>query len=338
MLEQRGVPFNFILTGQHRETIEQLLCDFNIRSQPKLLHRGREITGLLQMGWWFFSCLFRLLRPGNPYLPNASNKRDVVIVHGDTMSTLLGALAGRLKGMGVAHVEAGLRSFNLFHPFPEELTRLAVFRLSDLAFCPGEWACSNMAKKNARIIDIGQNTLRDALHIVINEDGQSKEGNFGIISVHRFENIFGKKRLSSILDMVEEASRQSRLVFVLHPTTRKKLARFGLMARLESNPQIELRPRMGYIEFVRLLQQATFVITDGGGNQEELSYLGVPTLLMRKATERQEGLGSTAVICGYNREVLADFLARSPGRAARAPQTDISPSQIIVDTLAKYAN
>lgn len=338
LLERRGIPFNFVLTGQHQETMQQLLCDFNIRTQPKVLHRGREITSLLQMGCWFFNSLFRLLRPGSPYLPRTSRQRDIVVVHGDTVSTLLGALAGRLKGMSVAHVEAGLRSFNLLHPFPEELTRLAVFRLSDLAFCPGKWACSNMASQSTQVIDTGHNTLRDALHIALDVAGQAKHGDFGVISIHRFENIFGKKRLSSILDMVEHASRQSPLVFVLHPTTRKKLTRFGLMAHLEGNPRIELRPRMGYIEFVRLLQQASFVITDGGGNQEELSYLGVPTLLMRKSTERLEGLDSTAVICGYDQDVLANFLAHLPDRARPEPVTPMFPSQMIVDALAKYVD
>lgn len=340
-MERRGIPFQFLLSGQHQETMNELLEEFGICTPSISIHEGGEITGILQMGGWFMRSLISLLRPRSPYLRFGDRARDVMVVHGDTMTTLLGAIAGRLKGMTVAHVEAGLRSFNLMHPFPEEITRLAVFRLADIAFCPGEWACANMARFDVKVIDTGCNTLRDTLERVLALDpGESVGGGYGVVSLHRFENIAHRSRLSTIIDLVERAASRTRLVFVLHPATRAKLARYGLLTRLERNPRIELRSRMGYVAFVRLLRHASFVITDGGGNQEELSYLGVPTLLMRKATERCEGLGSTVTMCRFDSSILDDFLERLSSREARlpAPSVRMSPTRIIVDALAPYAD
>src|SRR5207253_1313520 len=101
-----------------------------------------------------------------------------------------------------------------------------------------------------------------------------RAGIFGIASIHRFENIFNEAQLARVVSMIETAAARFPIVFVLHPSTRKKLTQFGLMGRLENNPNIEMAARMGYVEFVRLMQGTRFVLTDGGGNQEELSYLG----------------------------------------------------------------
>ncbi|HYD82317.1 MAG TPA: UDP-N-acetylglucosamine 2-epimerase [Paucimonas sp.] len=343
-LEERRAPLHLVFTGQHQETMAQLMADFGIRTVPLQLYDEQEITGLVQMAGWFVRCLWRCLREAERFLPRSPRGNDAILVHGDTMSTLLGALAGKLRRMKVAHIEAGLRSRNIFHPFPEELTRLAVSRLSDLAFCPGRWACDNLESSSALRIDTHQNTLIEALALALNASpGEPApallpEGAFGIASIHRFENIFNKRRLTQIIDLIEVAANRYPIVFVLHPATRKKVAKFGLLARLEMHPRIRLVPRMGYIDFVKLMRQSTFVITDGGGNQEELSYLGVPTLLMRKATERQEGIGTTATLCNFDHTALHEFLAglesgRKPGAAP-----EVSPTAIIIDGLAGYAS
>lgn len=265
-----------------------------------------------------------------------------MLVHGDTFSTLMGALAGKLTGQRVAHIESGLRSFRVFHPFPEELTRLAVFRLADIAFCPDRWAASNLKSYPVRVVDTQGNTLLDALRIAMNSGKllplAPPEGMFGVVSLHRFENIFKRERLLTILDMLAEAAARFPLVFVLHPATRRNLQNFKLYDRLASNPRFHLWPRMGYFEFVSLLTRAGFVITDGGSNQEELSYLGKPTLLMRCATERQEGLGKNVVLCGYQRSTLLEFLDRLPldGRVVDNISAN-SPSKVVADELISFA-
>lgn len=340
-LESRGWPLQLIMTGQHKETMDQLLADFHIRTRPLSLYNGPEVTSIGRVIPWFVRCLWRLLRNPQRYFPD-SDSPGVVLVHGDTFSTLLGALAGKLTGQRVGHVESGLRSFRIFHPFPEELTRLAVFRIADIAFCPDDWAASNLKGYRAKVVDTQGNTLIDALRLALGQvkplPAASPDGMFGVVSLHRFENIFQRDRLQGILEMIEEAARRYSLVFVMHPATRRNLEKFGLYERLATNPNFHLWPRMGYFEFVTLIRRAAFVITDGGSNQEELSYLGKPTLLMRQATERQEGLGRNVVLSGFDRSRVVEFLDGLPKSGVIENSiAHNSPSRVIADALADFA-
>jgi UDP-N-acetylglucosamine 2-epimerase (non-hydrolysing) len=342
-IERRKLSLNLVLTGQHRETMDQLMGDFGIVTLPRYLYSGPEITGIVQMAKWFMSSCIRAIRLSNEFMPRPPGEPNVVLVHGDTFSTLLGAVVGRLLRVDVAHIEAGLRSHNIFHPFPEELTRMLVFHLSRLSFCPGDWAYANMAGYASTSINTGSNTLRDALRLMLTFASRISppfDGEYGIASIHRFENIFNSGKLFEIVALIEQAAVRFPIVFVLHPATRKKLTQFGLLDRLERNPHIRLAPRMGYADFVQMMRSARFVITDGGGNQEELSYLGIPTLLMRKATERQEGLGTTATLCNYDSAALTIFLTSLPLDATRevTMQADErSASAMIVDHLVTYS-
>ncbi len=343
-IEARRYPLSLLFTGQHKASMRELLAEFTIRTEPTVLYDGNEASGLLQMARWLVRVLWSLYRNREDYLPECIRHPDrcVIVVHGDTFSTLLGALVGKWMRVRVAHVESGLRSFNLFHPFPEELTRLGVFRCADIAFCPGAFGCRNMAKYRLEIVDTGHNTIVDSLNFGLSgRDPVAPRyfnGEFGICSIHRFENIFIKRNLLRVVELIELAARQVGLVLVLHPPTHRRLVQCGLYGRLERNDRIVLLPRMGYTQFVELLAMARFVITDGGSNQEEISYLGVPTLLMRKATERTEGLDSTAIVGEYREDKMREFLASvSTRRRERGNVGDLSPSHIIVDRLQEFA-
>lgn len=344
-VERRGWAMNLVFTGQHRETMQVLMQQFCIRTQPKYVYEGDEISGIAQMGRWFARSLISLWRQRAYFFPNATAGRHGVLVHGDTASTLLGAVIGRWIGLDVVHIEAGLRSRNLFHPFPEEMIRLLVSRLATLAFCPGEWAVRNLVGLPLQKINTGQNTLLDAVRLASLAPRLQLPGlpcsladqDYGVVSLHRFENIFRYERFAQILRLLEYAAISTPLIFVLHPSTRKKLEQYGLMHPLTRNPRITLVPRMGYFEFIQLVSSARFVISDGGGNQEELAYMGVPTLLMRKATERQEGLGVNAVLCPYDLAVLQSFLDRLPQNRQGAVLQEGAPSLLIADHLSGYA-
>jgi UDP-N-acetylglucosamine 2-epimerase (non-hydrolysing) len=188
-----------------------------------------------------------------------------------------------------------------------------------------------------RRINTEQNTLLDSVHLALGAPVEefSRE-QFALASIHRFENIFFRRRMTKILELVELASTRCQIVFVLHPATGNQLKSYGLLDRLETNARIRLVPRMGFFEFIRMAKSARFVITDGGSNQEELSYLGVPTLLMRKATERIDGLGSTATVCSYDRDAFVRFLELLPGPERKAMPDCISPSRLIADHLEQF--
>lgn len=334
-LECGPCRLNLVFTGQHQETMDDLLRDFAIRTPGRYLYQGKEVTGLAQMAIWFTARFIKAIRHPGRYF-SLDGKSTIFLVHGDTFSTLLGALLGKVLGATVAHVESGLRSFHFFHPFPEELTRLLVFRLSDVAYCPGSWAYNNMKKYRAVRVDTGANTISDALDYAIAAASPPKEmvGDHAVFSIHRFENIFFRKRLERVVELLERVAARHPVVFVLHPATKVQLVRSGLMSRLEGNDKVTLVPRMAYKDFIGLVNSAACVVTDGGSNQEELSYLGIPTLLMRRATERTEGMGGSATLCNYDETVVDAFLERiSTQTRSPRPSVSTSPSRIIVSHL-----
>ena len=134
---------------------------------------------------------------------------------------------------------------------------------------------------------------------------------YGVVSIHRFENIFNKNRLNFILNQIEYISKSCPLYFVLHPATVQKLHSYDWYLRLENNPNVKLTNRMGFIDFIQLINNSRFLITDGGSNQEESSYLGLPCLLMRNATERKEGLDQNVVLSAYDDKIVRHFVRKA---------------------------
>lgn len=238
----------------------------------------------------------------------------------------------RVAGLSVGHVESGLRSFRLFHPFPEEIIRLATFRLSDILFCPSPWAIGNVAGQRAEKVDTGGNTLADALRLALSVTGVVDSNipaePFALVTLHRFENIYSRPVLERVVGIVEGIAQSRRILFILHPPTEMKLREFGLYERLAGLPSIELRQRYDYFRFIRLLAAADFVVSDGGSNQEECFYMGKPILLLRRATERQEGLGENCVLSRFDPAVIECFLTdwgkhRRPPRFPERRASDI---------------
>ena len=313
-LEASAVPCRLILSGQHQETMQALLQEFGIGLPPLRMGEGPEITRVGPLLRWFLRMLWQGLVPRRAWFRPEPAAPACMVVHGDTVSTLLGALLGRWHGLSVVHVESGLSSGRWREPFPEELIRRLVFRLTDLAFCPGPVATARLAGRRLRRVDTGANTILDAVRLARERfagvTAPVPSTPYGVVSLHRFENIFDAARFGALLDALEQAAALLPLVFVLHPSTRRQAERLGLMGRLSSMPGLTLLPRMTYVPFLKLASGARCVVTDGGSNQEELAYLGIPTLLMRRVTERDDGLGATVALAGDAPHALAAFVRR----------------------------
>jgi len=336
-LEAHEHPYQLVLTGQHQITIPEILADFEIETKPTELFPGTEISGIGKMLLWLPQVVLRLFRLRDRILRDRSGNPHLVLVHGDTVSTLAGAIAGRLAGCPVAHIEAGLRSFKLTDPFPEELTRILVSRFTQLHYAPGSWAAGNLPGQRDLLVDTRENTLLDSLRhalasAVLIPDPQPVTP-YCVVSIHRFENIFSRQRMRWLAKALTWIATKVNVEFILHPATEKRLAHYGLRDSIDSLHGIRTRNRMSYIPFVQLLRGAAFVITDGGSNQEELHYLGKPTLLLRDTTERQEGIGDLALLCSFDFNALRSFVSQSLSgnteslRISNAP----SPSDFIVE-------
>ncbi|MGH1370495.1 MAG: UDP-N-acetylglucosamine 2-epimerase [Cellvibrionaceae bacterium] len=338
-LQKRNIDYNFVFSGQHQATIDDIRTEFGVKKPDHILYKGDDITGIFQMLIWMFHILFSVWR--NRKEVWKADKDGIVLNHGDTFSTLLGSFCAKICGLKNAHVESGLRSYDLLNPFPEELTRRLTFLLTDVFLAPGDWAINNLTKYSGKKINTEYNTLIDALSASaeaidsVTIDIPSYQ--YGIVSIHRFENIFSKKRLLKIIQRLEEISSKHKLLFILHKPTHKNLIKYGLYERLVNNPNIDIHPRYSYFEFIKLVKSASLVVTDGGSNQEECFFLGKPCLIFRQATERQDGINHNAVLSTFSRTTIDQFIDNIEDYRKPPISPEKSPSAIIADNLTTYA-
>ena len=336
--ERRKIDCVLLLTGQHRETMQDLIAEFGIGSPQVVAVEPNEHATVSSLLRWL-PAAYRGARTRLEALVGESLAGVDVMVHGDTLSTLVGAFAARRAGARVVHLESGLTSGRILDPFPEELCRRLVFRMTDVAMCPNEEAASYMRRKHGRhatVVDTRGNTILDAVALCGALGGANTPDDYVVASLHRFQNIYDRERLSHLTGLLEDISRSLIVCIVLHPATRKRLEATGLLARLRDNRRVRLLPRMGYKDFLVLAGGAACVLTDGGSNQEELAALGVPTIVMRAHTERPDGLGSNALMEANVPGGVAAFVASKKYEGLRHPARRIdndSPSQRIVDAL-----
>lgn len=336
-LMRRKIPYRFIHTGQHKETMDEMYNDFGVKKPDLQLYYGPDIVSVSQIIVWFVKLVY--LAVVNRKGCFGEHKGGVVLVHGDTLSTLVGAIMGRFAGIRVGHVESGLRSYSLLQPFPEELTRRMVFRISHILFCPGKWAVNNVVKfKNKEIVNTEHNTMVDTISLSIKKEGRigHVKKPFVLVSLHRYENIFRKNQLERIIYLLEAVAQKHKLFFILHPPTENQLKKYGCYQRLLENRHIELVPRMHHSIFLKYLKSAEFIITDGGSLQEEAAYLGIPCLLFREKTERKEGLTENVILSKFDESIILKFADCYKIYQKNIEKIKRSPSSIIVDSIEKY--
>ena len=220
-------------------------------------------------------------------------KSKLIIVVGDVNSTIACALVAKKQFIEVAHIEAGLRSFDF--KMPEELNRKLTDQIADYLFATEKSALLNLKNEgidSSKIFFVG-NIMIDNLIRNLEEarsNNYYKEldlisGTYGLITIHRPSNVDKKKDLESVIEILNYIQSKIKIIFPIHPRTRKNLKKFDLENDL-NKPNIILTDPLGYLEFLNLMINAKFILTDSGGIQEEASYLRIPILTLRKNTER----------------------------------------------------
>lgn len=253
----------------------------------------------------------------------ADEKPDLIIVVGDVTSTLACTLVAIKMGIPLAHVEAGLRSFD--RTMPEELNRLLTDSVANYLFVTEESGLNHL--KNEGVPDekvffsgnvmidslvryqekAKNSTILTDLGLQPSDSGQSSSefglipSNYIVMTMHRPANVDTEKGLLSILELMELSAQKTKIVFPIHPRTRAHMDKFGLTKRMEAVPNLILTEPLGYLEFIQLMSHAKAILTDSGGIQEETTYLGIPCLTFRDSTERP-----VTVTLGTN-QLLADL-------------------------------
>jgi UDP-GlcNAc3NAcA epimerase len=257
------------------------------------------------------------------------NKFDAVLVYGDTNSTFAGALCAAKSGLIVAHVEAGLRSFD--RRMPEETNRILADHLSDYLFCPTVAALNNLRREHVRgrivstgdlSVDIVRNvakklvpssTILDSLEL------NDLKGQYVLMTVHRAENTNSLESMESIIHACEILSNREgvKIVFPIHPRTSNFLKRVKLFARLRQCKNVRVVKPVGYIDFIALMLQSKKIVTDSGGLQKEAYLLGIPCVTLRENTEWVETIQEGANILTGTRasmivKAVSEWVPRRP--------------------------
>ena len=336
LMDERGVPYRLIDSGQHGALSVGLREELSVRAPDHLLAEGSDIDTIPQAVVWAAKLAMRLLNGSRLRREVFGGHDGVCVVHGDTPSTLLSALMARRAGLRVAHLEAGLRSKHLLHPFPEEIIRRIVMRISALLFAPDRQAVANLRRMRVRgeVVALPANTVVEALAHDLERaevDGEPGRG-MALVTMHRVENLNRRERVEALVRAVETLALRQPVRFVLHGPTTDTLRRHGWRQRLEA-AGVELVGLAPHGEFTRWLHEAPLVITDGGSIQEECALLGVPTLLWRAATERPDGLGANVVLSRYRPEIVEAFLADPQVHRRPAATEELRPSETVLEHL-----
>ncbi len=306
-LRRRGV-FRVItcLTGQHREMLDQVIEGFSVPVDHDLkIMRERQSLGHITSA---------VLNGIDPILE--AERPDMVLVHGDTTTTFAATLAAYYRMIPVAHVEAGLRTDNIYSPFPEEANRRLADRLAEVLYAPTVAAREALLAEGAdasRILVTG-NTVIDALLLTAAmpapdwdptiTEALARTGPKVLVTVHRRES-WGAP-MERVAQAIEKVCREKPDVTFLFPIHLNPVVRTTFRGILDTVPQVVFMEPLPYRSFVHLMKTADVMITDSGGIQEEAPTLGKPVLVMRDTTERPEGIAAgTALLVGTNSEAIA---------------------------------
>jgi UDP-N-acetylglucosamine 2-epimerase (non-hydrolysing) len=347
--ETPGVESRVCVTAQHRQMLDQVLTLFQIRPEYDL-DLMRDNQSLAAISASIFTHLDPVLTDFKP---------DWVLVVGDTSTVVTTSLLAYYRRIKVGHVEAGLRTHNKWHPFPEELNRRIATVIADLHFAPTEWSKANLLREgiDEKNIIVTGNPVIDALNLVAKQDEPQeitsllerigtrsiRTKKLILVTAHRREN-FGPPFENICFAMRELASRQDvEIVYPVHlnPNVQEPVTRL-----LKGIPHITLLHPLEYRPMVHLMKHADLLITDSGGLQEEAPSLGIPVLVLRETTERPEGIeaGTLKLVGTETREIvreanrlLDDPIAHAKMARAANPYGDGHAAERIIQALTQAA-
>lgn len=344
-LASRGHASEIWYSGQHVDELAATLSDLDLPRPAVWLvpaERAHNLARPADAPRWFGRVAVTVLRRRRALRTRLNRKGTppLVLVHGDTFTAPIGALIGRLLGARVGHVEAGMRSGSLLHPFPEELNRRLAGRLVDLHFAPTSREARHLAGHRGAVVVTGANTIVDAVRYALRNPVPNPielPAVYGVATLHRFELVRNETLYRAALETLKEYSGEIPIIYFAGASERERLAEFGLL-KLFDGESFRIEDKLSYVAFLPILARARFVVTDSGGLQEESGHLGVPCAVHRARTERDDGQGRTMVLTGFETSVLREFLENHEQYASAGTLDEYRPSGVIVDAIEMLGN
>ena len=342
-LESQGQEFEVLCTGQQYSELLQLPYFNLLLARENGFYwvakgfRKSSLTKSWQVVFWLLSCCRWIIR--NFFSARRRNRGlSVFVVHGDTMTTVVGSLMGRLLGATVAHVEAGLRSHDWRNPFPEELNRILTSKIAGIHFAPDQTAVANLSSVKGEVFCTEGNTISDQVFRELGLMGAHPTGGAVVVLLHRTELLNNSRKIDETLSALIEISKScSRMTIVLDALARAALSSLTTFSVLSNQTSVVISGKLDHRSFLLELIKSDYVITDSGGVQEESAALGIPCIIHRVASERLDGLGhnGTAVLTGLDPAALLAASSSPPMRKDLEVRRD-SPTEIILKILTKY--
>ena len=307
--QKRSDEFETIVcvTGQHREMLDQVLTIFDVKPDYDLniMKQGQDLTDVTARVLTGLRDVFKECRP------------DVVLVHGDTTTSTAGAIAAFYAQIPVGHVEAGLRTYNIYSPYPEEFNRQAVSIISKFNFAPTELSKQNLLKegKDPDSIHVTGNTAIDALKTTVRENYThpelewAKDSRLIMITAHRRENL--GEPMCHMFKAIRRVMDEHPDVKAIYPIHMNPVVRETANEHLGNDDRIHIIEPLDVLDFHNFLSRSYLILTDSGGIQEEAPSLGKPVLVMRDTTERPEGIAAgTLKLVGTEEETIYKEFSR----------------------------
>lgn len=340
-LKAIGIPFKIISSGQNNLNLKELESVFGqikvdiVFNQKKGNHRTSTRNFLNWSLHTFVDALLGLRKE----FRGLKKEQTFLIVHGDTVSSAIGAIIGKLYGLTVVHIESGLRSFDYLEPFPEEICRHLVSILSDVHFCPNSWAVKNLKQTSGKKINTKKNIVIESLFKSLTVTSKSmmpkslQKHKYFMFMMHRQEHmLFHKNKNKKIIETVlNSIPNGMKCVIILHSLTEEFLKKQHILTQIKNDPRIISIPRQPYPIFSRIMNECEFMITDGGSTQEEAYYLGKPCLIIRNKTERIEGINENAQMANGNLSVIKTFMKDYKSYKRKKVKLLPKPSDFVVN-------
>jgi UDP-N-acetylglucosamine 2-epimerase (non-hydrolysing) len=338
--KQEDIIYELVHTGQHFD--QNMSTIFFDQLKLKTPDVYLNATGKNQI-----DVMADILSKFQDYLDES--KPDIVLVPGDVNSSLACAIVTNRNGIKLGHIESGLRSFD--RTMPEEINRILIDELSDLHFVTEQSGMDNLikeGKKKENIFFVG-NTMIDSLvdfqekidkQTIIQDLNLPEE--YAVLTFHRPSNVDYKEPLEILVKTIQSLSSHAHLVFSIHPRTMSKLKYFSLLNQIKDNSNITIIESLGYLDFMKLVKNASFILTDSGGIQEETSFLNIPCLTVRENTERPITLttGTNQLIELNEEKILAESkkLIHASFNQLKSiiPKWDGNATQRIVDIINNF--
>ncbi len=332
-----------VVTAQHREMLDAVLETFDIQPDYDL--------NIMKAGQTLSDITSRVLKGLETVIQQ--EKPDMILVHGDTMTAFAAGLAAFYNQVAIGHVEAGLRTWNKYSPYPEEMNRQMISCLADIHFAPTKAAKANLIKENipnSKVVITG-NTAIDAMHTTIRDDYYSEVMNRHkgkrviLLTAHRRENL--GEPMAHIFRAARRLVEAHEDVVLVYPMHKNPKVREIAQQYLSHHARIELIEPLDVVDFHNFAHQSYLILTDSGGIQEEAPSLGKPVLVLRDTTERPEGVeAGTLKLTGTDEENVyreADLLLTDATRYKQMSETanpygDGKASERICDNIKYYFN